>query len=221
MVQFDLLSYYNYIVILNTLKYPISLDYYDFYVSFLYDKKRMQMETNGGYQTLAMLLRKKAYLIKFDQIILDLIFTMAGTLDAGKEVVGIPNLSAFRDLLCDLDLWHAAELEKSLFEHFYELISGSGAKNSLENIRLLREFSIVEKLLAILKKLDNSSRNSSSTTSTLLKVIHGLLCTRYLICKKGNSLFSTQDFMIATQNFAIVISIDDISVGMFALCRPV
>ena len=181
----------------------------------------MQMETNGGYQTLAMLLRKKAYLIKFDQIILDLIFTMAGTLDAGKEVVGIPNLSAFRDLLCDLDLWHAAELEKSLFEHFYELISGSGAKNSLENIRLLREFSIVEKLLAILKKLDNSSRNSSSTTSTLLKVIHGLLCTRYLICKKGNSLFSTQDFMIATQNFAIVISIDDISVGMFAFCRPV
>ena len=151
------------------------------------------METNGGYQTLAMLLRKKAYLIKFDQIILDLIFTMAGTLDAGKEVVGIPNLSAFRDLLCDLDLWHAAELEKSLFEHFYELISGSGAKNSLENIRLLREFSIVEKLLAILKKLDNTSRNSSSTTSTLLKVIHGLLCTRY----SGNSLFSTQDPIIA------------------------
>ena len=162
------------------------------------------METNGGYQTLAMLLRKKAYLIKFDQIILDLIFTMAGTLDAGKEVVGIPNLSAFRDLLCDLDLWHAAELEKSLFEHFYELISGSGAKNSLENIRLLREFSIVEKLLAILKKLDNSSRNSSSTTSTLLKVIHGLLCTRYFICLKGNSLFSTLGSIITPQNFAIV-----------------
>ena len=128
------------------------------------------MEANGGYQTLAMLLRKKTHLIKFDQIILDLIFTMAGTLDAGKEVVGIPNLSAFRDLLCDLDLWHAAELEKSLFEHFHELIT---ARNSMENVRILREFSIVEKLLSILKKLD-SSRNPSATT--LLKLIHGLLC---------------------------------------------
>ena len=131
----------------------------------------MQMEANGGYQTLAMLLRKKAHLIKFDQIILDLIFTLAGTLDSSKEVLGIPNLSAFRDLLCDLDLWHAAELEKSLFEHFHELI---GARNSMENVRLLREFGIVEKLLAILKRLD-TSRNPSTTI--LLKVIHGLLCT--------------------------------------------
>ena len=35
-------------MIKNALKYPISLDYSDFYVSFLYDKKRMQMEKNGG-----------------------------------------------------------------------------------------------------------------------------------------------------------------------------
>ena len=40
-------------------------------------------------------------------------------------------------------------------------------------MRLLREFSLVEKLLNILKKGDCSN----VTTLTLLNVIHGLLCT--------------------------------------------
>ncbi len=44
---------------------------------------------------------------------------------------GIPNVPAFRDVLCDLELWHEApaELEKSLFEHFFELIADSGNFN--------------------------------------------------------------------------------------------
>ena len=90
------------------------------------------MEANRGYQTLAMLLRKKLSLL--NSHILHLCFTMAGTLEAGNGkdsesgLLGIPNVPAFRDVLCDLDLWHAApsELEKSLFEHFFELIADSG-----------------------------------------------------------------------------------------------
>jgi hypothetical protein len=90
------------------------------------------MEDNRGYQTLAMLLRKKLDLL--NSHILHLCFTMAGTLDAGSgkepdaSQGGIPNIPAFRDVLCDLELWHQApsELEKSLFEHFFELIADSG-----------------------------------------------------------------------------------------------
>ena len=93
---------------------------------------RYEMEANRGYQTLAMLLRKKLNLL--NSHILHLCFTMAGTLEAGgsKEAEsghgGIPNIPAFRDVLCDLELWHEApaELEKSLFEHFFELIADSG-----------------------------------------------------------------------------------------------
>jgi len=46
---------------------------------------------------------------------------------------GIPNVPAFRDVLCDLELWHEApaELEKSLFEHFFELIADSGNFNDI------------------------------------------------------------------------------------------
>lgn len=63
-------------------------------------------------------------------------FTMAGTIDSdGNEVsdskeAPIPNLAAFRDVLCDLELWHEApdDLEKSLLEHFYELIADTSKK---------------------------------------------------------------------------------------------
>lgn len=84
---------------------------------------RCEMEKSRGYQTLAMLLRKKTGML--NSHILYLMFTMAGTIDPGKDVVGIPNPSCFRDVLCDLELWHEGpqELEKSLFEHFYELLA--------------------------------------------------------------------------------------------------
>ena len=134
---------------------------------------RSEMEQINGYQMLAMLLRKKSTFI--NSHILHLIFTLVGTIDSNKEVSGIPNLPAFRDLLCDLQLWHEAppEVEKSLFEHFFELISDSGLQKSASNIRILREYHLVEKLLVILKK----SESASSTTLTLLNVLHALLCS--------------------------------------------
>ena len=118
-------------------------------------------------------LRKKSTFL--NSHILHLIFTLVGTIDSNKEVSGIPNLPAFRDLLCDLQLWHEApaEVEKSLFEHFFELISDSGLQRSGSNIKILREYHLVEKLLVILKK----SESSSSTTLTLLNVLHALLCS--------------------------------------------
>ena len=134
---------------------------------------RSEMENINGYQVLAMLLRKKSNFL--NSHILHLIFTLVGTIDSNKEVSGIPNLPAFRDLLCDLELWHEApaEVEKSLFEHFFELISDSGLQRSSSNIKILREYHLVEKLLVILKK----SESSSSTTLTLLNVLHALLCS--------------------------------------------
>ena len=134
---------------------------------------RSEMEEINGYQSMAMLLRKKSSFVSSN--ILHLIFTLVGTVDSTKENSGIPNLSAFRYLLCDLELWHQAphEVEKSLFEHFFELLSDSGIQRSSSNIKLLREFQLVEKLLVILKK----SKGASTTTLTLLNVLHALLCT--------------------------------------------
>ena len=127
-----------------------------------------EMESNKGYQILAMLLRKK--LTFLNAHILHLIFTLTGTVDSTREVSGIPNTAAFRDVLCDLDLWQdaPAEVEKSLFDHFNELASDTAKGNT----RTMRDFNLVDKLLAVLKKTD-----LSPTTGILMNVIYGLLCT--------------------------------------------
>ena len=143
---------------------------------------RMLMASNKGYQTLAMLLRKKSHLLNAH--ILHLMFTIAGTLDSGsgnRHYSGdfpsnaFVNLDIFRDVLCDLDLWHSApcDLEKSLYEHFLELVNDSNSNRKVAHVRMLRDFSMVEKMLALLKK----GECSTPTVTILMKVLYGLLCT--------------------------------------------
>lgn len=142
---------------------------------------RMLMASNKGYQTLAMLLRKKSHLLNAH--ILHLMFTIAGTLDSsshrgsgsGLDSSSFVNVDIFRDVLCDLDLWHSApcDLEKSLYEHLFELVNDSNSNRKMANIRMLRDFSMVEKMLALLKK----GECSTPTVTILMKVLYGLLCT--------------------------------------------
>ena len=51
---------------------------------------RMQMSENKGYQILGMLLRKKIPLLNAH--ILHLMFTMAGTIDSGRDTNEIQNI---------------------------------------------------------------------------------------------------------------------------------
>lgn len=55
----------------------------------------------SGYQTLALLLRKKKTLL--NSHILHLCITLAGSGEA-RESSAIPNTPAFNDLLCDLEV---------------------------------------------------------------------------------------------------------------------
>ena len=71
-----------------------------------------------------------------------------------------------------------AEVEKSLFEHFFELLSDGGtgqggAGRGSNNTRLLRELRLVERLLVVL----GGCSSSSPATLTLLSVLHALLCS--------------------------------------------
>lgn len=70
-----------------------------------------------------MLLEGKIELL--NSHILHLILSLVGTLDTSKDTSVIPNLSVFEDVLCDLDVWKDAspDLNRLLYEHFYELIT--------------------------------------------------------------------------------------------------
>lgn len=55
---------------------------------------QLEMDRGRGYQTLAMLLRRKKHLL--NSHILHLTFSLVGTVDSGRETSAIPNIIAFQ-----------------------------------------------------------------------------------------------------------------------------
>ncbi|XP_046865023.1 WD repeat and FYVE domain-containing protein 3-like isoform X2 [Xenia sp. Carnegie-2017] len=110
---------------------------------------REDMERIKGYQILALLFKRKQFLLNTH--ILHLTFALVGTVDSEREMATIPNEIAFKDLLCDFEVWTKApeNLQKSLLSHFLELLSQSSQLPS--NISLMQDLGIVSKLLFVLK----------------------------------------------------------------------
>lgn len=62
-----------------------------------------EMDRRRAYQTLAMLLRRKKHIL--NSHILHLIFSLVGTVDGtSAQGTGVPNIMAFQDLLCDIEV---------------------------------------------------------------------------------------------------------------------
>eukprot|EP00794_Sanderia_malayensis_P012330 gene12330-13603_t len=130
---------------------------------------RREMVRVKGYQVLGYLLKKKTRLLNTH--ILHLIFSLVGTVRSDQELGSIPNVIAFNDLLCDLEIWHNAlnDLEKSLFCHFYELLT-QGAECG-KNAVCLRWLDCVPKLLFLLQ----DGKPPDSTLSVISNVLSVLL----------------------------------------------
>lgn len=126
-----------------------------------------EMNRKRSYQTLAMFFKKKRNLL--NSHILHLTFSLVGTVNSGQESSAIMNVTAFQDLLCDLDVWHHAPngLLKSLLEHLFELASESSKRT---NIRIMRDLKLVNKLLHLLDDVTDDS-----TLDVLFSLLHVLL----------------------------------------------
>ncbi|KAK6633574.1 hypothetical protein RUM44_004181 [Polyplax serrata] len=129
---------------------------------------QLEMDRKRAHQTLAMLLKKKRHLL--NSHILHLAFSLVGTVDSGRESSSIPNVVAFQDLLCDLEVWHEApgDLQKSLLEHIYELVTESSVKKL--NLKIARDLKLVPRLLFILEDV-----TSGTTRQVMLSLLGALL----------------------------------------------
>ncbi|CAG4982102.1 unnamed protein product [Parnassius apollo] len=127
-----------------------------------------EMDRRKGYQTLAMLLKRKKQLL--NSHILHLIFGLVGTVDSQKETSSIPNLTAFQDLICELEVWLGAPggLIKSLLEHLLELATETAHRT--HNLRTMRELQLVSKLLYIINDV-----KVISTKNVLIQLLAALL----------------------------------------------
>lgn len=107
-----------------------------------------EMDRKRCYQTLGMFFKKKKNLL--NSHILHLTFGLVGTVSSGQDTSAIPNVTAFQDLLCDLEIWHNApnDLLRSLLEHLLELTTESNEKK--QNVKIMRDLQLLSKLLHII-----------------------------------------------------------------------
>ncbi|CAG2101979.1 unnamed protein product [Medioppia subpectinata] len=138
---------------------------------------QLEMERINGYQTLAMLLRRKRQFL--NSHVLHLSFNLIGTLDIKRSndtAMEIQRIGAFKDLLADqLDLWAQNELLKSLLEHLNELLLDSShhsTESKSINLKVLRDMSLLPKLL-------NLTREIRITDPKILALIYSI-CYRLL-----------------------------------------
>nr|NP_608968.2 blue cheese [Drosophila melanogaster]AAF52302.4 blue cheese [Drosophila melanogaster] len=116
-----------------------------------------EMDRKRCYQTLGMFFKKKKHLL--NSHILHLTFGLVGTVNSGQDMSAIPNVTAFQDLLCDLEIWHNAPngLLRSLLEHLLELVVESSDKK--QNVKIMRDLQLLVKLLHIITQIqDHSTR---------------------------------------------------------------
>ncbi|XP_036321880.1 WD repeat and FYVE domain-containing protein 3 isoform X2 [Rhagoletis pomonella] len=127
-----------------------------------------EMDRKRCYQTLGMFFKKKKNLL--NSHILHLTFGLVGTVSSGQDMSAIPNITAFQDLLCDLEIWHNAPngLLRSLLEHLLELAIESNEKK--QNVKIMGNLQLLNKLLHIIIDIQDHS-----TREILFNLIETLL----------------------------------------------
>ncbi|KAG1679752.1 WD repeat and FYVE domain-containing protein 3 [Nymphon striatum] len=141
---------------------------------------QVEMDRTKGYQTLAMLLKKKKSFL--NSHILHLTFSLVGTIDSGRESSFIPNTTAFSDLLCDIEVWRDApfDLQRSLYEHFVELVTESAEQKA--NLKVIRDQGMVLKLLNILQDPQLSTQTSQVICNLLTALLQNTSISSDILC---------------------------------------
>ncbi|XP_072138983.1 WD repeat- and FYVE domain-containing protein 4 isoform X2 [Mobula birostris] len=137
-----------------------------------------EMRRIKGYRLLALLLKKKARLS--NAMIFQLVLTIVGTVELGQGSSTVQNLSAFRDLLCNFEIWlHAPEkLDLLLLKHFVELLQSSGG---CRNAEVMHRLKVAQTLVFLL--------NDPSNTRTKVHLMQTILAHLLENC------FSMTDFL--------------------------
>uniref|UniRef100_A0A1I7VIR8 WD repeat and FYVE domain-containing protein 3 n=1 Tax=Loa loa TaxID=7209 RepID=A0A1I7VIR8_LOALO len=166
-----------------------------------------------SYQILAMLLEGKTELL--NSHILHLILSLAGTLDTSKDTSIIPNLSVFEDMLCDLDVWKDAspDLNRLLYEHFYELITDQNS----ENMNMVRRSSLPSRLLIRLFDHPNLIFAVNDIVFNLLAALLQSPADNLLLLKVGQLVAGTLPVPGSDQDeTSYAFSITDLQAALFA-----
>ncbi|KRZ31839.1 WD repeat and FYVE domain-containing protein 3 [Trichinella pseudospiralis] len=148
-----------------------------------------EMEKIHGYQIFTVLLKEKSRFLNTH--VLYLLFSMVGTLDVTRETVVIPNTQAFEDLFCDLQVWNDAsvDLQRLLYEHFYQLITESGSHE--ENLAIVRHVGLLPRLLYTLAHQPHLLKATKDVIFNLISAILQPIADYTSVLKFGQFIIAT------------------------------
>ncbi|XP_064174469.1 WD repeat- and FYVE domain-containing protein 4 isoform X1 [Anguilla rostrata] len=159
-----------------------------------------EMSRTDGYKLLAFLLKTKSQLISHRTF--QLILAIVGTMELGSGSVYVQNLSAFRDILCDLEVWQNApdNLNLLVLNHFADILKSSRLAavwihfNVLSrdgrNAEVLHGLGVTTKLLFLLNEPTLTCHKTRLISSILRQLLHGFFNTKD-ICRLGLFLVYT------------------------------
>ncbi|KAJ8248534.1 hypothetical protein GJAV_G00243040 [Gymnothorax javanicus] len=169
-----------------------------------------EMSRTNGYKLLAFLLRVKSQLISHRTF--QLILGIVGTMELGTGSVSVQNLDAFRDILCDFEIWRNApdNLDLLVIKHFADILKSSSDDG--QNAEVLQGFGVTAKLLFLLNEPTLTCHKTSLISSVLLRLQQGCFSAGD-ICRIGlflvytllppslneNSIFSEIVFDVSSQ----------------------
>ncbi|XP_061083702.1 WD repeat- and FYVE domain-containing protein 4 isoform X3 [Conger conger] len=142
-----------------------------------------EMNRTHGYQLLAFLLKTKSQLIGIRTF--QLILAIVGTVELGS----IRNLTAFRDILCDFDVWQNApdNLDMMVLNHFADILISSDDGRSAA---VLHSLGVMVKLLFLLNEPSLTCHKTHLIATVLQRLLQGHFSARD-VCRIGLFLVYT------------------------------
>ncbi|KAG9341100.1 hypothetical protein JZ751_019854 [Albula glossodonta] len=147
-----------------------------------------EMNRTHSYKLLAFLLKMKSHLISSRTF--QLILSIVGTMELGSGSVYVQNLSAFRDILCDFEVWQKApdNLDLLVLNHFADILKFSSG--DLRNAEIMHGLNVSPKLLFLLNEPTLTFQKTSLISTIIERLLSGYFNTRD-ICRLGLFLVYT------------------------------
>ncbi|MGH0153416.1 UNVERIFIED_CONTAM: hypothetical protein FKN15_025858 [Acipenser sinensis] len=135
-----------------------------------------EMKRINGYKFLAFLLKLKSSLLS--NRIFQLILSIVGTMELGSGAAKIQNHSAFKDILCDFEVWQNApdNLDFILLTHYVDLLKSPS--DGPRNAEVMHRMNVIKKLIFQLNEPSLTCEKVNIISTIMKNLLKGYFDTK-------------------------------------------
>ncbi|KAK1164501.1 hypothetical protein AOXY_G14832 [Acipenser oxyrinchus oxyrinchus] len=173
-----------------------------------------EMKRINGYKLLAFLLKLKSSLLS--NRIFQLILSIVGTMELGCGSVAIQNHSAFKDILCDFEVWQNApdNLDFILLTHYVDLLKSPS--DGPRNAEVMHRMNVIKKLIFLLNEPSLTCEKVNIISTIMKNLLKGYFDTKDVL-RLG--LFLVYTLLPPSLNENVIFPENDLGVSTQALSQ--